>query len=121
MDVVYASIDSNLLNRLPVFMKHRLYRKSKKGIMIHYEGEYNDIWFQCILTEEGLMLCFDSFVPDNKYSPDGYLSYQNFEGKVDLYEFIIEAFEHYYDRVSKKDFDSIENMNEYLNKQNKIR
>lgn len=120
-DVVYESIDANLLNRLPVFMFHRLYRKSKKGIIIHYEGEYNNIWFQCIFAEEGLMLMFDSFVPDNKYSPDGYIDYNNFTSKVKMYEFIIEAFEHYHDRVSKKDFDSIEVLNEYINKQKEVK
>jgi len=63
---------------------------------------------------------FDSFVPDNKYSPDGYIDYNYFTSKVKMYEFIIEAFEHYYDRVSKKDFYSIEVLNEFINKQKEV-
>jgi hypothetical protein len=117
-DAIYGSIESSLLNRLPVFMKHRFYQKFKKGIEIHYEGEFNNIWFQCIFNEEGLMLLFDGFVPESKYSPDGYLDYKNYPSKLDLYEFIIEAFNYYHNRVTKQDFDSTELFKEYLSKQN---
>ena len=98
-------------------MKHRYHYKSKKGIVVHYEGVYQNVWFQCLFTENGLQLLFDGFAPDTTYSPEGYVSYIKFEDKVDLYAFVIEAFEHHYDRVSKNDFDSIEIMNEYFTKQ----
>jgi len=117
-DAIYGSIESSLLNRLPVFMKHRFYRKYKNGIELHYEGEYKNIWFQCIFNEEGLMLLFDGFVPENKYSPDGYLDYKNYPSKLDLYEFIIEAFNYYHNRVTKQDFDSTMLFKEYLSNQN---
>lgn len=114
-DVMNSSIEEKLLNRLPLFMKHRNHNIFRKGIiMIHYKGVFNNVWFQCIFKEEGLGMMFDNFVPENKYSPDGYISYFKFENKENLYEFIIEAFEHYYKRTAKNDFDSKELFDKYL-------
>lgn len=117
-DVMNSTIEAKLLNRLPVFIKHRNHISRKGIIGIHYEGVFNDVWFQCVFEEDGIVLMFDKFIPDGIYSPEATISYRKFENKEDLYRFVIDAFGHYYQRASKNDFDSRERFDNYFEEQN---
>lgn len=112
-DIVNDRIEDELLIKLPVFMKKRSYTLSKKYSEIHFQGVFNDIWFQCMISKEGISMLFDNFAPENKYSPDGYIRFEMFKNKEELYDFIIEAFDYYFLRIVRKDFDTMADVEKY--------
>jgi hypothetical protein len=120
-DIISDRIEDNLLIKLPVFMKKRSYELSIKYPEIHFEGKFNDIWFQCLFKKEGILMLFDNFAPENKYSPDAYIPFEKFSNKEQLYEFIIEAFDYYFLRTVRKDFDTMADVEKYYNDNQKER
>lgn len=113
--ILSDSIESDLINDLSVKIIRKDYCFRKGVPYIHYEAVVRDLWFQISLSIEGLLLMFDGFVPNSKYQTDDYFDYDSFNSREDMYKFIMEAFNHYNDRVMKNNLDSNEMFVDYFN------
>lgn len=113
LDVYRGDIIRKLDKQLPIQLRTNKYSIIKGKPMIHCEGVYNDCWFQYFLDVEGLLIMVDGFLPNTKYDNDASIPYSNFDSLNDLYSFIVEGFQYYYDRVRKGEFDNFEDLNNF--------
>ena len=95
-------LDSELNDRLPIKIVNSNFNLIRKEPSIHCEGVYNQIWFQYIFTNKGVLFLFDIGENDDKYMIDDYISWNKFNSKDDVYAFVIEAFNFYYDKVNSE-------------------
>ncbi len=100
-DVIAEEIDEKLNSRLPIEIKKKDNQVIKSKPVIHAEGVYNSLWFQYSFCKQGILLSFDGFELDNKYMTDDYIKWNSFESKDEVYDFIVEGFNHYYIEASK--------------------